>query len=77
MADNHGNTPAAWTAVGVAMLGFLVGSIALMLSPVSMTLFWVGLALGAIALPIFLVMAKMGLHDHATDHRGHVPDATR
>ena len=25
MADNHGNTPAAWTAVGVAMLGFLVG----------------------------------------------------
>ena len=22
MADNHGNTPAAWTAVGVAMLGF-------------------------------------------------------
>ena len=43
MADNHGNTPAAWTAVGVAMLGFLVGSIALMLSPISMVLFWVGI----------------------------------
>ncbi len=69
MADNHGNTPAAWTAVGVAMLGFLVGGIALMLSPVSMTLFWIGLALGAVALPLFLVMAKMGLHEHADDPR--------
>lgn len=62
MANNHGNTPAAWTAVSVAMLGFLVGSVALMLSPVNMMLFWVGLALGAIALPLFLVMAKLGFH---------------
>lgn len=62
MANNHGNTPAAWTAVSVAMLGFLVGSVALMLSPVSMLLLWVGLALGAVALPLFLVMAKLGFH---------------
>ena len=62
MANNHGNTPAAWTAVSVAMLGFLVGSVALMLSPVNMTLFWVGIALGAVALPLFLVMAKLGFH---------------
>jgi hypothetical protein len=59
---NHGNTPAAWTAVSVAMLGFLVGSVALMLSPVSLTLLYVGLALGIIALPLFLVMAKLGFH---------------
>ena len=25
MSDNHGNTPAAWTAVSVALLGFVVG----------------------------------------------------
>ncbi|KRF34304.1 HGxxPAAW family protein [Nocardioides sp. Soil805] len=62
MANNHGNTPAAWTAVSVAMLGFLVGSIALMLSPINMTVFWVGIALGAVALPLFLVMAKLGFH---------------
>ena len=62
MANNHGNTPAAWTAVSVAMLGFLVGSVALMLSPISMTLFWVGIALGAVALPLFLVMARLGFH---------------
>ena len=63
MADNHGNTPAAWTAVGVALLGFLVGSIALMLSPVNMMLFWVGLALGIVAFPLFLILSKLGFHD--------------
>ena len=62
MANNHGNNPAAWTAVSVAMLGFLVGSVALMLSPVNELLLWIGLALGAVALPLFLVMAKLGFH---------------
>ncbi|MCH1868306.1 HGxxPAAW family protein [Nocardioides sp. CFH 31398] len=62
MASNHGNTPAAWTAVTVGILGFVVGGIALMLSPVSMTLFWVGVALGIGALPVFAIMAKLGMH---------------
>jgi len=62
MADNHGNTPAAWTGVTVAMLGFLVGGVGLMLDPVSMTLFWVGCALGVGSLVVFAVMAKMGLN---------------
>lgn len=65
MADNHGNTPAAWTGVGVAMLGFLVGSIALMLTPVSMPIFWIGVALGVVSFPLFLVLAKLGFH---TEH---------
>ena len=26
MADNHGNTPAAWTAVFVVLAGFVVGA---------------------------------------------------
>lgn len=66
MADNdgktpgHGNTPAAWTAVAVASLGFVIGCVALMLSPVSLVLFWVGVVLALVALPLFLVMAKMG-----------------
>ena len=60
---HHGNTPAAWTAVTVAMLGFVVGGIALMLDPVSMTLFWVGCALGVASLVVFAVMAKMGMND--------------
>lgn len=61
MSDSHGNTPAAWTAVGVALAGFLVGGIALMLSPVLMPMFWVGVALGVVAFPLFLVMSRLGM----------------
>ena len=60
---HHGNTPAAWTAVTVAMLGFVVGGVALMLDPVSMPLFWVGCALGVASLVVFAVMARMGMND--------------
>ncbi len=63
MSDNHGNTPAAWTAVFVALAGFVVGGLALMLSPVSMPLFWVGLAMLPVALVVFVVMTKMGFGD--------------
>jgi len=62
MSDNHGNTPAAWAAVALAMLGFVVGGIGLMFNPVSMTVFWVGVAIGVVALVVFVVMAKMGLN---------------
>ena len=62
MSDNHGNTPAAWSAVTVALLGFLVGGVALMLDPVSMPLFWVGVALGVGSLLVYVVMAKMGFN---------------
>jgi hypothetical protein len=68
MSDNHGNTPAAWTAVVVGLVGFVVGGIGLMLSPVSMPVFWVGVAITAVAGVLFLVMAKMGLHDQDTRH---------
>ena len=66
MADNHGNTPAAWTAVFVALAGFLVGGIGLMLSPVSMVMFWIGVAIVVAAAVVFVAMDKMGLHE--TDH---------
>jgi hypothetical protein len=66
MSDNHGNTPAAWSAVAIALLGFVVGGVALMLDPVSMPIFWVGVALTAASLVVYLVMAKMGFN-----HSGH------
>lgn len=58
MSDNHGNTPAAWTAVVVALLGFLVGGIGLMVG--SMTMFWVGVALAPVALVVGSILSKMG-----------------
>jgi len=60
---HHGNTPAAWTAVTVAMVGFVVGGVGLMLDPVSMPVFWVGIALGVASLVVFVVMAKMGMNE--------------
>lgn len=63
---HHGNTPAAWTAVLVALVGFVVGGVGLMLSPVSMPIFWVGVAIVLGSAVVFAVMDKMGLHD--TEH---------
>ncbi|MDQ4053718.1 MAG: hypothetical protein M3237_13585 [Actinomycetota bacterium] len=62
MSDNHGNTPAAWTAVVVALVGFVVGAIGLMLNPVSMTIFYVGVAIVVVSGVLFAVMAKLGFH---------------
>ncbi len=62
MSDNHGNTPAAWTAVSIAMLGFVVGAVGLLLDPVSYPVFWAGVALDVAALVVFAVMAKLGFN---------------
>ena len=60
MSDNHGNTPAAWTAVTIALAGFVVGGIGLMAG--SMLVFWIGVAFAPIAVVVMLVMSKMGLN---------------
>ncbi|WP_340538728.1 HGxxPAAW family protein [Nocardioides sp. GXZ039] len=62
MSDNHGNTPAAWTAVVVALVGFIVGAAGLMLDPISYTIFWVGVGLNVVAGILFIAMAKAGLN---------------
>jgi hypothetical protein len=62
MSDNHGNTPAAWAAVAVAMLGFVVAGIGLMFDPVKMSVFWVGSALVVVSIVVFAVMSRMGLN---------------
>lgn len=66
MAAGHGNTPAAWTAVGVAMLGFVVGSIALLQTPAQMLLLWIGIAIAVVAFPLFLVLSRLGFN--TSDH---------
>jgi hypothetical protein len=60
---HHGNTPAAWTAVLIALIGFVVGGVGLMLDPISMAIFWVGCAIVVAAGIVFVVMDKMGLHE--------------
>ncbi len=62
MSDSHGNTPAAWSAVVVGLLGFIVGSVGIILSPVNWVIFWIGVVITLAALVVFGVMAKMGYH---------------
>jgi len=60
MADNHGNTPAAWTAVLIGLASFVVGGVGLMVD--SLAIFWIGVALAPLALLVGYVMARMGFH---------------
>jgi peptidoglycan/LPS O-acetylase OafA/YrhL len=55
MSANHGSTPAAWTAVAIVLLAFVVGGIALVFDPVNWPMFWVGVAL----LPIGAIVGKI------------------
>jgi hypothetical protein len=56
---HHGNTPAAWTAVTIALLAFVIGGIGLMVG--SMLVFWIGVAFAPIAVIVMAIMSKMGL----------------
>ncbi len=56
---HHGNTPAAWTATGVVLLGFFIGGLGLVLG--SMAMFFAGLVIAPLGGIVGLVMAKMGL----------------
>jgi hypothetical protein len=59
MSAHHGNTPAAWTAVLLILVGFTVGGIGLVVG--SMPVFWVGVALCPIGVVVGKIMQKMGL----------------
>lgn len=63
MSDNHGNTPAAWTAVILALVGFVVGGAGLMFDPVNMVVFWIGVVITLAAGVVFVAMDKAGLHE--------------
>ncbi len=58
MSDNHGNTVAAWSAVGIGILAFVVAGIGAMIPS------WVVMGVGAVLLPVAgfvgVVLAKMG-----------------
>lgn len=60
MADNHGNTPAAWSAVVVALLGFTVGGIGVMFTPMNQVLFYSGVAIVVVAGILYLALDRLG-----------------
>jgi hypothetical protein len=64
MTASHGNTPAAWTAVMIMFVGFLIGGIALPIS--SPWLFFVGLAVVVLGAVVGKVMQMMGMGSTVT-----------
>ncbi len=62
MADSHGSTPAAWTAVVLVLIAFLVGAIGLLIA--HWVVFWVGVGLLVVSGLVGKIMQAMGLGSH-------------
>lgn len=59
MAENHGNTPAAWTAVCILIAGFIVAGVGAMMG--SWLWFWIGAAFEPVGVAVGVAMSKAGL----------------
>ena len=59
MSAHHGQTPAAWTGVIIALVAFLVGGIGMVAE--IWLLFWVGVALLVLSPVVGGVMSRMGM----------------
>jgi hypothetical protein len=59
MSAHHGQTPAAWTGVTIALVAFLVGAIGLVAD--IMPLFYVGAVLLLLSPVVGGVMSRMGM----------------
>jgi hypothetical protein len=56
---HHGSTPAAWTAVFIALAAFCVAGVGLVVD--NWVVFWIGIAMLAVALVVGKIMQAMGL----------------
>jgi hypothetical protein len=65
-ADNHGSTPAAWTAVSIILVGFIVGAVGLLMA--SPLLFWIGIALVLGGGVVGYVMGLLGFGAKRREH---------
>ena len=64
--SSHGNTPAAWTAVSIVMVAFLVGGVGVVLA--EQWLFWVGVALAVLGAAVGYLMSLMGYGQPRQEH---------
>jgi hypothetical protein len=60
--SHHGSTPAAWTAVTIILIAFLVGAVGLVAG--NWLVFWVGAALIVVAGVVGKIMQAMGMGAH-------------
>jgi hypothetical protein len=58
--EDHGNTPAAWTAVTIIMVAFVVGAVGVLAG--NWALFWIGgVGLAVVGAVVGKVMQMMGM----------------
>jgi hypothetical protein len=57
--DDHGSTPAAWTAVVIIALAFVVGTLAIIWG--NWPLFWVAVGMVVLGAVVGKVLAMMGM----------------
>lgn len=62
MSAHHGNTPAAWTAVLIGLVGFVLGAVGLMAS--AMVLFWIGVICQPVALIAAFILSRVTAEAH-------------
>lgn len=59
MPAHHGSTPAAWTGVGLALAGFAIGAVGLVMG--NWLIFWMGAAVVVTAVVVAKILAAAGL----------------
>ena len=57
--DDHGSTPAAWTAVTIIMVAFLLGGLGVLIA--QPWVFWAGVVLAVVGVVVGKVMQMMGM----------------
>jgi hypothetical protein len=63
-ADNHGQTPAAWTAVIISTLGFFLGAFAILVS--SPLIFWIAVGVIFLGGIVGWILKAMGFGQDST-----------
>ena len=67
--SSHGHTPAAWTGVIIAFIGFCVaGAFMVMANPLG---FWAGMVITVLGGVVGLIMKAMGLGQSKDAHQAH------
>ncbi|KOG35734.1 HGxxPAAW family protein [Streptomyces resistomycificus] len=73
--SSHGHTPAAWTGVTIAFIGFCVaGAFMVLAQPAG---FWVGMVIVVLGGVVGWIMKKMGLGQPKDTHPAHQVAAKR
>ncbi|MBU6212925.1 MAG: hypothetical protein KGP01_00530 [Actinomycetales bacterium] len=65
--DDHGSTPAAWTAVTILLIGMTISGVALWFAKPAA--FWAGMVVCAVGLVVGKVMQSMGYGQRASTAR--------